>query len=53
MQNGTVLWTTFLVLGVLLWLSSVGIWSHPVYRLVLGLATFVWAAEFIRTRKVH
>jgi hypothetical protein len=50
MQKSPVLWTTFLVLGALLWLSSVGICSHPVYRLVLGLSIFVWSAEFVRTR---
>ena len=53
MYYGTVLWTMFLVLGVLLWLSSVGVWSHPAYRLVLMLAIFVWCAEFVRTRKAR
>ena len=53
MKNGVVLWTTFLVLGILLWLSSVGVWSHPVYRLGLMLTIFVWCAEVVRTRKVR
>jgi hypothetical protein len=53
MKNGAVLWTMFLVLGALLWLSSVGVWSHPAYRLVLALAIFVWSAEVVRTPKVR
>ena len=53
MHNGAVLWTIFLALGVLIWLSSVGGWSHPVNRLVLMLAFLVWCAELVRTRKVR
>jgi hypothetical protein len=53
MQHRAVLWTTFLVLGALLWLSSVGVWSHPAYRLVLMLAIGVWSAEFVRTPKAR
>ena len=53
MHSGTVLWTTLLIFGALLWLSSVGIVSHPAYRLVLMLAFFVWSAEFARSRKVR
>jgi hypothetical protein len=53
MLNGVVLWTIFLVLGVLIWLASVGVWSHPVYRLVLMRAFLLWCAELVRTRKVR
>jgi hypothetical protein len=53
MKNGAVLWTLFLVLGALLWLSSVGVWSHPVYRLGLMLTILVWCAEVVRIRKVR
>ena len=51
MKNGAVLWTMFLVLGALLW--SVGVWSHPVYRLGLMLTILMWCAEVVRTRKVR
>jgi hypothetical protein len=41
----------FLVLGSLLWLTSVGLWSHPAYRLVLMLAVFSWFGYVVRTPK--
>jgi hypothetical protein len=53
MHDGAALWTVFLALGVLIWLSSVGVWSHPVYRLGLMLTLLAWCAEVVRTRKVR
>jgi len=47
MKRGPAFWTVFLVLGVLLWLTSVGVWSHPAYRLVLGLAVFSFAGYVV------
>jgi len=51
MRRGPVLWTVFLVLGALLWLASVGVWSHPAYRLVLMLAVLSWFAYVVRAPK--
>jgi hypothetical protein len=42
MRRGPVFWTPLLVLGALLWLTSVGVWDHPLYRLVLMLVAFSW-----------
>lgn len=42
MRKGIGLWTVFLILGGLLWLASVGVWSHPVYRLCLMVVSFTW-----------
>jgi hypothetical protein len=42
MSKGAGLWTMFLVLGVLLWLASVGVWSHPVYLLALMVVSLSW-----------
>ena len=44
------LWTT-LIFGGLLWLSSIGVWSHPAYRLTLMLTMWVWFARVVRTPK--
>jgi len=51
MRRGPVYWTVFLVLGALLWLASVGVWSHPAYRLVLMLAALSWSAYVVRAPK--
>ena len=42
MRRGPVFWTPLLVLGALLWLTSVGVWDHPLYRLVLMLVALSW-----------
>jgi FtsH-binding integral membrane protein len=48
MRSGVLLWTGFLVFGILLWLSTVGLWSHPVYRLILMFAFFACCAWVVR-----
>ena len=40
------LWAAFAALGLLLWLSSLGIGSDPVYRLTLMVGTLSWAGWF-------
>jgi hypothetical protein len=45
------LWTALLVLGALLWLTSVGVGSHPAYRLVLMVAVFSWCGYVVWTPK--
>jgi hypothetical protein len=51
MRRGLILWTMFLVLGTLLWLTSVGVLSHPAYQLVLMLAMFSWFGYVVWTPK--
>jgi hypothetical protein len=40
------LWAVFAALGLLLWLSSLGIGVHPVYRLTLMIAILSWCGWF-------
>ncbi len=44
-------WSVFLLLGVLLWLTSVGALTHPAYRLLLMLAIVSWCAYIVRSPK--
>ena len=53
MRSGRVLWMVFLVLGALLWLASIGVWSHPAYRMVLMLAILSWSAYVVWSPKSH
>ena len=50
MRRDALLWTT-LILGGLLWLSSIGVWSHAAYRLILMFTILVWSAWIVRTPK--
>lgn len=50
MRRCAVLWTT-LILGGLLWLSSIGVWSNAAYRLILMFTILVWSAWIVRTPK--
>ena len=43
----------FLVLGTLLGLESIGIWSHPAYRLALMGAVLSWAGCVVRSPRTH
>ena len=43
MRSSRGIWIVFVVLGMAWWLSSVGFWSHPVYRMALALGTLTWA----------
>jgi hypothetical protein len=52
MQRSTLLGTTF-ILGGLLWLSSMGMWNHPAYRLCLMVTTFVWCGWVVRTPRAR
>ena len=42
MRKGVALWSAFLVLGALICLESIGVGSHPVYRLCLMVVAFSW-----------
>lgn len=42
MRNSLGFWIVFLAIGALLWLSSIGVWSHPAYRLVLMVVMLTW-----------
>ena len=53
MRRGPAFWMVFLILGSLLWLTSIGVWSHPAYRLVLMLAVFSWFGYVVRIPKSH
>ena len=51
MSSGMGGWAVFLVLGVLIWMTSAGALTHPAYRLVLMVAVFSWCAYIVRTPK--
>jgi hypothetical protein len=51
MFSGLSGWPVFLVLGALLWLTSVGALTHPAYRLLLMLAVLSWCGYIVRTPK--
>ncbi len=51
MRTGLGLWSVFLVLGALVWLASVGAFSHPVYRPVVMLAVLSWGGYVVWTPK--
>jgi hypothetical protein len=42
MRTGVALWSMFLVLGALIWLESIGVGSHPAYRLCLMVVSLSW-----------
>jgi hypothetical protein len=42
LPRSALLWTVFLVLGILFWLSSVGVWNHPAYQLILMSSMFAF-----------
>jgi hypothetical protein len=44
-------WSVFLGLGALVWLASVGAFTHPVYRLVVILAVLSWGGYVVWTPK--
>ena len=43
MRSTRGVWIVFVILGAALWLTSVGVLSHPLYRLALALSFFTWA----------
>ncbi len=53
MQKSLGLWSMFAAFGLLLWLSSVGVGTHPVYRLVLMVAMLSWAGWFAAAPRVR
>jgi hypothetical protein len=53
MHKAFSLWAVFAALGLLLWLSSLGIGVHPVYRMTLMIAVFSWAGWFAWDRRVE
>ena len=50
MRKAAAVWGPFIVFGVLLWLSSVGIGTSIAYRSVLFLAMLVWSARLADAR---
>jgi hypothetical protein len=51
MRSGKGIWSAFLIFGALLWLASVGPFTHPAYRLVLMVAGLSWAGYVVWTPK--
>ena len=51
MRSGV--WAAFLILGTLLWLESIGVWNHPVYRLGLMVAVLSWFGYVVRSPRTH
>jgi hypothetical protein len=51
MRKGVALWTVFLVLGALIWLESIGVPSHPAYRLCLMVVALSWGGYAARAPK--
>ncbi len=49
MRSSRGTWGVFVLLGIALYLSSVGFWSHPIYRMVLVLAFFIWSGYVMWT----
>jgi hypothetical protein len=49
MRKGALLW--LLCLGALLWLSSAGIGTHPIYRMVLGVVILASCARLAEPAK--
>ena len=49
-KRGAGLWASFLVLGALLWLGNAGMWSNPLYTLLVVLAVFLWFGYVVRDR---
>jgi hypothetical protein len=47
MRRAAAVWTPFVVFGVLIWLSSVGVGSGIAYRSALAVATLAWFARFV------
>jgi len=45
-------WSVFFGLGLMVWQTSLGALSHPMYRLAVMVAVLVWAANFVRTPRV-
>ncbi len=45
MRSSRGIWIVFAVLGAALWLSSMGIGTHPLYRLCLILSVLIWSAK--------
>jgi hypothetical protein len=46
MRKPSILWSAFAAIGLLLWLSSIGVGTHRVYRLMLVVAVLLWSAWF-------
>jgi hypothetical protein len=46
MRKTFTFWAVFAALGVQLWLASLGIGGHPVYRMTLMIAMLSWAGWF-------
>jgi hypothetical protein len=53
MRKPWTLWGSFGAIGLLLWLSSIGVGTHPVYKLALVVAGLSWSAWFASDGPQH
>ena len=53
MRKPLALWSTCVAFGLLLWLSSIGVLTHPAYRLGLMVAMFSWFGWFVAAPRVR
>ena len=53
MRKPLALWSTCAAFGVLLWLSSIGVGTHPIYRFILMVAMLCWAGWFVAAPRVR
>ena len=49
MHSSRGIWTAFVLLGMALFLSTVGFWNHPIYRTMLVLAFLLWSGYVMWT----
>jgi hypothetical protein len=53
MRKPLALWSTVAAFGLLFWLSSIGVGTHPAYRLVLMVAMLSWCGWFVAAPRVR
>jgi hypothetical protein len=52
LPRSALLWTVFFVLGILFWLSSVGVCNHPAYQLILMFSMFAFCGWVVQVPEV-
>jgi hypothetical protein len=53
MRTGAAFWLVFLGLGVLLYVESLGVWTHPPYRALLMVTALFWSRYVVRVPKAN
>jgi hypothetical protein len=53
MRKPLALWSMVAAFGLLLWLSSIGVGTHPAYKLLLMVAMLSWAGWFVAAPRVR